>query len=67
MTIKILLLLAATVASQDVEVATHTHDDDAARVYHSGRLDKCGGHNCSQKSKDKGLCTGYHYHKPAKC
>ena len=29
---------------------------------HSGRLDKKGGHNCSQKSKEKGLCTGYHYH-----
>jgi|TARA_B110000908_G_C9815201_1_gene254706 hypothetical protein len=29
---------------------------------HSGRTDSNGGHNCSQKSKDKGLCTGYHYH-----
>ncbi|WP_321392154.1 YHYH domain-containing protein [Emcibacter sp.] len=29
---------------------------------HSGRTDKNGGHNCSQKSKEKGLCTGYHYH-----
>ena len=29
---------------------------------HSGRTDKKGGHNCSQKSKDKGLCSGYHYH-----
>jgi hypothetical protein len=29
---------------------------------HSGRTDSSGGHNCSQKSKDKGLCTGYHYH-----
>lgn len=29
---------------------------------HSGRTDANGGHNCSQKSKDKGLCTGYHYH-----
>lgn len=29
---------------------------------HSGRTDAQGGHNCSQKSKDKGLCTGYHYH-----
>ncbi|MFT4731265.1 MAG: hypothetical protein ACI89W_000272 [Gammaproteobacteria bacterium] len=29
---------------------------------HSGRTDKNGGHNCSQKSIDKGLCTGYHYH-----
>ncbi|TJY43836.1 YHYH domain-containing protein [Cohnella pontilimi] len=30
---------------------------------HSGRTDKRGGHNCSAKSKQKGLCTGYHYHK----
>ncbi|WP_246469388.1 YHYH domain-containing protein [Cohnella nanjingensis] len=30
---------------------------------HSGRTDKNGGHNCSAKSKQKGLCTGYHYHK----
>ncbi|MDG0791438.1 YHYH domain-containing protein [Cohnella ginsengisoli] len=29
---------------------------------HSGRTDKNGGHNCSAKSKQKGLCTGYHYH-----
>ena len=29
---------------------------------HSGRTDSNGGHNCSQKSKDKGLCSGYHYH-----
>ena len=29
---------------------------------HSGRTDAYGGHNCSQKSKEKGLCTGYHYH-----
>ncbi len=29
---------------------------------HSGRTDKNGGHNCSQASIDKGLCTGYHYH-----
>lgn len=31
-------------------------------IAHSGRTDANGGHNCSQKSKDKGLCTGYHYH-----
>lgn len=29
---------------------------------HPGRLDSNGGHNCSAKSKAKGLCTGYHYH-----
>lgn len=29
---------------------------------HSGRTDSSGGHNCSEKSKAKGLCSGYHYH-----
>lgn len=29
---------------------------------HPGRTDSTGGHNCSEKSKAKGLCTGYHYH-----
>ncbi|MGN1402175.1 MAG: YHYH domain-containing protein [Bacillus sp. (in: firmicutes)] len=29
---------------------------------HSGRTDATGGHNCSEKSKAKGLCSGYHYH-----
>lgn len=29
---------------------------------HSGRTDANGGHNCSEKSKQKGLCSGYHYH-----
>ena len=29
---------------------------------HSGRTDAYGGHNCSQKSINKGLCSGYHYH-----
>lgn len=29
---------------------------------HSGRTDSNGGHNCSEKSQAKGLCSGYHYH-----
>ena len=29
---------------------------------HSGRTDANGGHNCSEKSQAKGLCSGYHYH-----
>ena len=29
---------------------------------HSGRTDANGGHKCSEKSINKGLCTGYHYH-----
>ena len=33
---------------------------------HSGRTDANGGHNCSEKSKRKGLCTGYHNNKKPK-
>ena len=33
-------------------------------VAHGGRTDKSGGHNCSEKSVSKGLCTGYHFHQP---
>ncbi|MNJ34361.1 hypothetical protein D3C77_290710 [compost metagenome] len=33
-----------------------------AALAHSGRTDANGGHNCSEKSKQKGLCSGYHYH-----
>jgi hypothetical protein len=29
---------------------------------HSGRTDKNGGHKCSAKSIQNGLCSGYHYH-----
>lgn len=29
---------------------------------HSGRTDSSGGHNCSQASINKGLCSGYHNH-----
>lgn len=29
---------------------------------HSGRTDASGGHNCSQSSINKGLCSGYHNH-----
>ncbi|MFF2090002.1 YHYH domain-containing protein [Paenibacillus sp. NPDC058174] len=37
-----------------------------AALAHSGRTDSNGGHNCSEKSKRKGLCTGYHYHNGGK-
>ena len=29
---------------------------------HSGGTDSSGGHNCSEKSQAKGLCSGYHNH-----
>lgn len=34
----------------------------SAAFAHPGRTDSSGGHNCSAKSKAKGLCSGYHYH-----
>ncbi len=38
----------------------------STQVYsHSGGLDKQGGHNCSDESKRKNLCSGYHYHRAA--
>lgn len=30
---------------------------------HSGRTDKNGGHKCSVKSQNKGLCSSYHKHR----
>lgn len=38
----------------------------SSALAHPGRLDANGGHNCSEKSKQKGLCTGYHYHRGEK-
>ena len=34
----------------------------STQLAHSGRTDQFGGHNCSAKSIQKGLCSGYHYH-----
>ncbi|MCL6603671.1 MAG: YHYH domain-containing protein [Paenibacillus sp.] len=50
---KLILILIALV----VFVGT-----SSSAMAHSGRTDKKGGHNCSAKSKQKGLCSGYHYH-----
>ena len=49
MKIKIITLLSLLVIS-------------TSALSHSGRTDSSGGHKCSQKSINKGLCTGYHYH-----
>lgn len=54
---KILMVLIALV----VFVGT-----SSSVMAHSGRTDKNGGHNCSAKSKQKGLCSGYHYHNKKK-
>ena len=34
----------------------------SSSLAHSGRTDAYGGHDCSETSKRKGLCSGYHYH-----
>nr|WP_285855737.1 copper amine oxidase N-terminal domain-containing protein [Paenibacillus camelliae] len=39
---------------------------NTSALAHSGRTDSNGGHNCSNKSIQKGLCTGYHYHNSGK-
>ena len=36
---------------------------DPLILSHGGGLDSNGGHNCSEKSRRKGLCTRYHYHR----
>ena len=67
--VKYILLVASLCVSSFavatyVEYATHSHDEENGFVIeHSGRTDKNGGHNCSEASKRKGLCSGYHYHR----
>ena len=57
-------LLLCAVSAFAYEIAGHDQSDsDDLVIGHSGRLDSNGGHNCSEKSKRKGLCTGYHYHR----
>jgi hypothetical protein len=60
------LTIAGAAISATVISTTHTHDESSIeldiRNGHSGRTDAYGGHNCSQKSINKGLCSGYHYH-----
>lgn len=53
--------------SVERSAANHNHNDMTLDVGHSGGLDRCGGHNCSQSSIEKGLCTGYHYHRARAC
>ena len=71
MKIKLLVLIAAVfIAGASISATlistSHSHDTPSIELDikngHSGRTDSSGGHNCSQKSIDKGLCYGYHYH-----
>ena len=59
--IAIILTGGAVAAVPYVENHTHTEFNEMV-VGHSGRTDSRGGHNCSDASKRKGLCSGYHYH-----
>ncbi|MFV8817126.1 YHYH domain-containing protein [Haliea sp. E17] len=58
----VLLTVVASGVAFGVAIEDHNHDDPTVNS-HGGGLDSRGGHNCSAKSKEKGLCTGYHYHR----
>lgn len=60
--IGLLASIAFSGAALGIVIENHSHVDPLVNG-HSGGLDKNGGHNCSEKSKKKGLCTGYHYHR----
>lgn len=66
----LLILTAVTFSSAGMAsyfyVTNHSHEENSVMsepLGHSGRTDANGGHNCSQKSQEKGLCSGYHYHR----
>lgn len=62
--LSVLLLGGAAIATTMINTS-HTHDESFGldiKNGHSGRTDSNGGHNCSESSKRKGLCSGYHYH-----
>ena len=59
------LLLGEAAMAVTVTNRSHAYDRNYEldiKNTHSGRTDSNGGHRCSDKSKRKGLCTGYHYH-----
>ena len=56
--------LSSLAVATYIEFEDHSHTTENKYVIeHSGRTDANGGHNCSDKSKRKGLCSGYHYHR----
>ncbi len=63
-TLSVLVLAGGAIATTAVNTS-HTHDEPFGldiKNGHSGRTDSSGGHNCSDASVRKGLCSGYHYH-----
>lgn len=60
----VILALSGLATAAYVKYESHEHNEfNAPVVGHGGGLDSRGGHNCSEKSKRKGLCSGYHYHR----
>jgi hypothetical protein len=58
------LALSSLAVATYIEIEDHSHTAENEYVMeHSGRTDAYGGHNCSDASKRKGLCSGYHYHR----
>ena len=58
------LVLSGGVVAASYTYEVHRHTSDTFEVLgHGGGLDSRGGHNCSAKSKAKGLCSGYHRHR----
>jgi len=58
------LAFSGAVTAAYIQYADHAHTEKNGFVLgHSGGLDSRGGHNCSEKSKRKGLCSGYHKHR----
>ena len=56
--------LSSLAVATYIEFEEHSHNaDNKFVIEHSGRTDSNGGHKCSDKSKQKGLCSGYHYHR----
>ena len=57
------LLVSGGATAAYIHYESHTHIEEGSTLGHSGGLDSYGGHNCSEASKRKGLCSGYHYHR----
>ena len=58
------LAFSGAVTAAYTQYENHTHTEfNAPMLWHGGGLDANGGHNCGEKSKQSGLCTGYHKHR----
>jgi len=64
MSLAIVTLLFCAATAVAYEYTAHNHSSTNGPIIgHGGGLDSSGGHNCSEKSQRKGLCSGYHYHR----